>query len=362
MIMEIGGFFEFQEFDCSESTNSVYDYLTNINENQSFFRDGRQAIKSVLLNINGLKDKTCYLPSYLCSSIFMPFKELNLNVYFYKHQSPLKPMIDKDIEDSLIYIIDYFGTEFISNKEINYLLDKNNIVILDITHSIFNKNRFKIKHESLYKISSLRKMFPIPDGGILYHSNHELKVNKSPPEGYENMIKAMILKASYIKNNNKTNLKNTSDMKNNFLTIYKNYEKNKDNSTIQLQSIPSFSIHILKNISILNIIKRRTENLKDVYKNLLNKKYSLFHIKDIKSPYILPLIFENEKQRDNVASFLIKEKIYPPIHWNLPDIIPNEYSYEHELNKKILSIPIDQRYSKEDMSRVVDALKEVITS
>ena len=89
--MEVGGFFEFPEFDCDVYSNYAYHYLTNVYREHSFFRDGRQAIKSVLLNIEGLNNKICYLPAYLCYSILQPFKELNSNVVFYNHQHPLKP-------------------------------------------------------------------------------------------------------------------------------------------------------------------------------------------------------------------------------------------------------------------------------
>lgn len=356
--MGVGGFFEFPEFDCKEYRGSVLYYLINIaeSEDHSFFRDGRQAIKSVLLNIEKLEDKICYLPAYLCYSILQPFRESNLKIKFYDHQHPLKPVIDENIKNSLLYIVDYFGTEFVSNEEICEFLNKNNIVILDITHSIFDKNRFKINHENLYLISSLRKAFPIPDGGILYHTNSKFKMNGSFPKGYENMLEAMVLKSFYLKNVSEPTFKKSANLKNCFLTLYKNYEIDKDTSSIQVQDIPSISLCILKNINISNIINRRSENLNFVYKNISNKEHFLCNISDIKSPFIIPLIFESEEKKNVTKELLIRNRIYPPIHWNLQNMIPKNYLYEHELNKKILSIPIDQRYDDKDMSRAVNIL------
>ena len=358
MIMEVGGFFEFPEFDCREYTSSALYYLLNIyeNGNYSFFRDGRQAIESVLLNIKRSKDKICYLPAYLCYSILQPFKELNLKVAFYNHQHPLKPVIDENIENSLIYIVDYFGTEFVSNEEICEFLDKNNIVILDITHSIFDRSRFEIKHENLYLISSLRKVFPIPDGGALYYTNSKFEVKKLFPKSYENMLEAMVLKSFYLKNDSEATLKNAANVKNYFLSLYKNYEEDKDKGPIQLQDIPSISSYILKNISISSIIKRRSENLKFMYENISDEEYFLFNLDEIKSPFTLPLIFESEEKRGAVKELLVENDIYPPIHWNLMGMVPEDYLYEHELNDKILSIPIDQSYNEEDLLKIVDIL------
>jgi phage pi2 protein 07 len=356
--MEVGGFFEFPEFDCKGYPSSALYYLINIdkNANYSFFRDGRQAIKSVLLNIEELKDKICYLPAYLCYSILQPFRGLNLKIKFYNHQHPLKPAIDENIKNSLLYIIDYFGTEFVSNEEICKLLDKNNVVILDITHSIFDKNRFKINHENLYLISSLRKVFPIPDGGILYYTNSKFKTNGSFPKSYESMLEAMVLKSFYLKNLSEPMFKKSANLKNCFLTLYKNYEIDKDEGSIQSQNIPSISLYILKNINISNIVNRRSENLNFMYKNISNKEHFLCSLSDIKSPFTIPLIFESEEKRNAIKELLIKDGVYPPIHWNLQNMIPKNYLYEHELNKKILSIPIDQRYDDKDMLRAVSIL------
>ena len=82
----------------------------------------------------------------------------------------------------------------------------------------------------------------------------------------------------------------------------------------------------------------------------------MYSLGDIKNPFSLPLIFKSEEKRNATKGLLIKDGIYPPIHWDLQNMIPKNYLYEHELNKKILSIPIDQRYDDEDMLRAVNIL------
>src|SRR5665647_1066990 len=117
--MEIGGFFEFPKFDNIDNDDSTFHYLINLYENYSFFRDGRQAIKAVLQNTDEIKDRPCYLPAYLCDSIIKPFAEMSLNINFFGHEDPLKPILNMDIDNSVIFFIDYFGTECVSNKEIH---------------------------------------------------------------------------------------------------------------------------------------------------------------------------------------------------------------------------------------------------
>lgn len=344
---EIGSFFEFPDFDCVDYENSIYTNITKY-DNYSFFRDGRQAIKVVLLKEN--PNKICYLPSYLCHSILQPFKELNLKVKFYNHEKPLTPLIDYNISDSIIFLLDYFGTECISKKDIEELLDNRNVVILDITHSMFNKNRFSINSENFFMISSLRKTFPIPDGGILYHNNENVDINVKYPDKYEKMLEAMIKKDSYLKCGANSG-KNSKEF---FLSIYKRYEKYKDQPFIIPQEIPDISTFILKSLDFDDIAKKRILNLRFLYKNL--KSLSLFKIKDIKSPFTFPISFHNFETKESFRKSLINNHIFPPVHWDLPKEVKNDFIYEKVLSKRILSLPIDQRYAKKDMSRMVELL------
>ena len=382
--MEIGGFFEFPEFEIINDNDSAHHHLITINNNHYFLRDGRQAIKSSLLDIIDVKNKTCFLTSYLCDSILQPFNELNLDIKFYEHNDPLIPLLDSNIKNSIILIIDYFGVEAISNQEIQELLDQGNIVILDISHSILNQNRFSIQHENLYLISSLRKIFPIPDGGIIYYNKNQFNSTDKFPTNYEKKLEAMILRGFYLKNFNLRRStpqedgkkldsmledfytikpagikQNLEDIKKYYLSLHYEYELNKYKHESEPQNIPSLSLYILNNISYTTIVKKRFENLKFLYEKIDNEDLFLFNLDDIKSPFILPLRFDSASERDTMKNLLIENDIYPPILWDLEKYVPKEYTYERDLGKRILTIPIDQRYSPEILSKAVDILNMV---
>ncbi len=380
--MEIGGFFEFPDFEKINTKNSAHYYLTTLNKKYYFLRDGRQSIKSSLMDIKGVKDKTCFLTSYLCDSILQPFNELNLNVKFYRHDDPLIPRLG-NIKDSVILIIDYFGVEAVSNNKIQELLDQGNSVILDISHSILNQNRFSIQDQNLYIISSLRKIFPIPDGGIIYYNKDKFATTDKFPVNYEKKLEAMLLRGFYLEN---FNLKrstpqdddekldsmledfyskkpvgikqNLEEIKRYYLSLHYEYELDKYKQESKPQNIPSLSLHILNNISISRIIEKRFENLIFLYENIKNKNLFLFNLEDIKSPFILPLRFDSETDRDKMKNLLIENAIFPPVLWDLEKYVPEKFAYERDLGKKILTIPIDQRYSPKILSKVVDVLND----
>jgi len=385
--MEIGGIYEFPNLVGEDPVDSAYKFLINAYNNYKFVRDGRQAIKLVLLNIDGIENLKCYLPAYLCDSILQPFNEMGLDVKFYEHEPVLNPVLD-NIENSLIYIIDYFGIETISNKEIIELLDRNNVVILDISQSLLNENRFSSEienySENYYIISSLRKIFPIPDGGMVHYQTDKLNdYSLGFPEGYDERLEAMVLRSFYLKefeidvrsmessiDNDKLedlvadlgseksheDVNQLEDMKKHFLSLYHDYERDKYEKILRPQNIPLISLRILNNISYHDILGKRSENLKFVYQEINDENRFLFDLKRIKCPFMLPLIFSNEEERNSAKTIFIKNKIYPQIIWEIEEFVPKRYSYEHDLSRRVLMVPTDQRYSPNELNKVVELL------
>ena len=380
--MEIGGFFEFPKFDSIDGDDSTYHHLTNLYENYSFFRDGRQAIKAVLQNIEEINSRRCYLPAYLCDSIIQPFTEMGINVNLFGHEDPLKPILNMDITNSVILIIDYFGTESVTNEEILELLDRDNIIIMDLSHSILDSSRFSIKHDHYYLIASLRKLFPIPDGGIAYHNSEKFVASDISPKDYESKLEAMVLRYFYLNGITVDNVPAHDDkkldsvfeawytktpigfkqrleaVKRHYLALHYEYELKKYENEVIPQNIPAISLYILNKLSFSNLINKRAENLKFMYENIIHKDLFVFHFEDIKSPFLLPLRFKSEEERDFVKNSLIKDDVYPPIVWDIEEYVPSEYSYEREFSKRMLTIPIDQRYKPDELSKPVTIINQ----
>lgn len=344
---EIGSFFEFPYFDCVNPTESVlYNLIHSSGKNTYIFvQDGRQAIKAVLQQIRNVHEKKCYLPAYICHSIIQPFKEMGLNIIFYNHEHPLIQNIDKSICDSIILIIDYFGTEFFRTQEIKKLLKQGNIIIIDITHSILDEKRRELCHEGLYYIASLRKTFPIPDGAVIYHPYSEIELDLGRSVNYTRMLDAMILKRFYLDENLEISNNLNLDLKRIFLLLYAEYEECKDKTGIHISKIPLISLMILSKLRFNKILERRNQNIKTIYDKIYNHERFLFDIETIRSPFMLPLIFEDNERRENVRNLMLKDRIYPAMHWKIQGLIPEKFVYEHKLSSKKLSIPIDQRYS-----------------
>jgi hypothetical protein len=358
--VEVGGFFEFPEYATNDDGGSVLHHLTSGFGNRElqshFIRDGRQAIASVLISREqGIRTRTCYLPAYLCSSMLLPFTERRLRVKFYSHQYPLRPEIDLGVKDSLVFINDTFGAPVLTHREIQELEENNNIIILDTSHSILDPSRFVSHGSDFFIIASLRKIFPVPDGGIVFSTNPGFHPDLSSPTEWEPMLEAMFLKKFYLASKSRND---AAFIKEHFLYLNQMYNETKNHIPETLSAIPDISLHILNRLSFSMIVEKRKANLSHVFGSI-NERYRLFEPDDITSPYFAPILFSDGEKRDQFKSDCIKTDLYTPIIWPIPPEVPQSFRYEHDLSRRLLCIPIDQRYNPQSYDGVMDLFQGI---
>ena len=71
-------------------------------------------------------------------------------------------------------------------------------------------------------------------------------------------------------------------------------------------------------------------------------------------PFNLILAFEDQASRDACQAAMIGAQIYPPVHWAQSADAPERVK---ALAATILTIPLDQRYGRADVRRVVESLR-----
>lgn len=358
---EIGSEFAFS-LEILKSKDSIeFNKYLNLKENKYIlFNSGRSALKFYLKEIYHKKHKRgiFLLPSYLCGSIIQPFNELKIPFHFYKINKNLEidhQFLKRLITDSVggILFIHYFG--FPQDKIILKFLDSLKSfgidIIEDITHSILNTEPGVYGD---YIFSSLRKIFPIPDGGFL-KSNQGTLQNFELKQGYDatwgNRLVGFLYKDKYLKGK-------LSD-KNKFLALFKNAEDILDTREIEILSITRFSKLLLNKFNPTRIAKQRRQNFNFLLKQLRKSNQVALLYKNLDEkicPLGFPILTD---ERDSLKAKLIENNIFPPIHWELPgNIDKEEFSESWELSNQILTIPCDQRYTLADMQYVVDVINK----
>lgn len=322
---------------------------------------GRSALRFVIKTIeerNNLVAKRILLPPFTCNTVINPFIEAGFEIHYYDVDRNLNSSIDLLLETafakdlSIILFHRYFGFETLNGNRKKFEdLQKNGIIIVeDCTQCLYSSFD---KHIADYTVGSIRKWLGTPDGAFAVCAKGSF-TNK-PTQYDEKLEKAKII-ASY--NKYKYLFKGEGE-KSQYLQQFRDAEDilNKQKGWY---SISDISARLQSNIDITEMTRKRHDNFETLLFNFpeSNNIEPLFKKLDEE---VVPLYFPIlVKDRTSLQRFLINYDIYAPVIWPKSICQPTvcdeaEYLYDH-----LLCIPIDQRYDKEDMMRVISVLLEYL--
>ena len=317
------------------------------------------------------------LPDYLCSSVIDAVNDAGLAYSFYHIEDNLYPDMDSLLalvctkEDSrfkedarskndsglqnyprskaAIILINYFGLLDLDEtiEAIRKQVPKA-IIILDDVQNYYGLGT---ETDYDYAFTSLRKWFPMPDGGILKVKNKAK--SKQLSEIYDSM-KDSNLFVSYKLSGNL--LKNFREVINDevCLELIKKGEELLDHNykcRISDISYNLFNTYIKKEQESAE--NRRKDNARYLHEGLL--KLNVKHIyKESKVPLFIPVLLAPDK-RDVVRKKMFDNNIFCPVHWKKAkesDLSTgSNILYDMEL-----SLICDQRYNLSDMDRILEIL------
>lgn len=339
---EIGGdFHEIEDLHKEIVNDNVIEYLRDFYA--IYFDSGRSSLRSLLKNI---EYKNVLFPAYICESVRECF-DVDCNAIYYEVDSDLKinwsSLIEKINSNTDIVYLHFFNGYIGAEYDFSILLElkkKYNFTIIeDTTHSFFS-----MPHTvGDYCICSLRKWFPISDGGVLYSQN-SLHVEQCLENNWANKRRAaMSQKKDY--------LTGKINDKKEFLTLFASTENELDEQNGSC-CISNTSYDTLKKLSCTNVINRRRSNYEFLSKQINCKQTAYGGINQV------PLFFTiSLKNRDLLRSYFIENNIFCPVHWPLYNEL-NKIEGAVENNKCELSIPIDQRYDIDDMVYIHNVYSE----
>ncbi|MEO0288615.1 MAG: hypothetical protein ABIN00_03170 [candidate division WOR-3 bacterium] len=307
-----------------------------------FFSSGRGALKNVAYYLKENEYRVLF-PDYFCEEMLTPFLDENVDIKFYKIRNNLSSDTDslkkEKSKKTAIFITDYFG--FQDENLLKLSKEKGFLTVRDITHSLLSRFQFS---SSDVVVGSLRKMFPVPDGGVLFTDLKNFKkFRKSSDEGY---YIGKIVSKLY-----REIFENYGYEKDFFekMYVYHSHKSEKEIGDIP-KNISRFSLNFLKIYDIKRASQKRKENFNFLLNDdFVNEKAIFKNLPEDVVPQSFPIKIEN---RDFVKSEIQKYKIFLPILWRC----------QNKLSEKILNIPVDEEYSKKDLKRTIEKIKLVIGS
>lgn len=312
---EIGGFFEL------ELNNGVeyYDDLIKLSS-------GRNAL---LYLIQAKRIEKVYIPYYCCNAFIEPIKQMDISFEFYNIDEDFLPILNKRISDSdneyLIYI-NYFG---LNKKKCIKLSNKYNNLIIDNTQAFFSN---PIKNVDTFY--SPRKFFGVPDGGYL---KTNIKLNKDFSRSYSYDKCEHLLKRADVNANSSYDLFKENELKLNLEPI---------------KRMSKLTQKLLSNIKYEEVRTKRVKNFMYLNSAFSNINKLSFDKDRINGPMTYPLLLEN----NNIKEELINKKIYIPTYWKEVMNRTKKDDFGNYLTRKMLPLPIDQRYNLEDMDKIINEI------
>ena len=295
--------------------------------NPLYYKDGiylnscRNAIR-YLIRAWGIKK--IHIPVFTCSAVEEAINKEHCRIIKYNIDENFFPFQNIPQNDFLIYN-NYFGLTTKKVKQLSKIFPN---LIVD------NAQAFFANQYGRASIYSLRKFFGVPDGGIIRGEDiPELPIDKSV--SYNVMTHLLVRKDLGAQ------------------AGYPFFIKDEESIDIfPVKSISKLTRSLLGNIDYSKVIRKRLEN----YKYLSDKLCSIFHInkneKDV--PLVYPYFVNNG---DEIRKKLISCNIFCARYW--PNVLQDKSVTPFEMNmaKNIISLPVDQRYGKEEMDYLLKKLQ-----
>ena len=307
---EIGGYFGLEDFPHNE----YYSDLIAVNS----------ARNALLYILKAREIRKLFIPSYLCDSISELCEREGYSYEYYSISENFQPEFNQQLQaGEYLYIVNYFGQ--ISNEQVIWWKKRYKNVIIDNVQAFYQK-----PVEGVDTLYSCRKFFGVPDGGYVA-TEARLTEDISMDVSMERMKHIL------------------GRYEGEASLYYEDFAQNDERFyAIPLRKMSRLTHNILGAVDYEGVRRRREENYIFLHNHLKFKNPLKINVPV--GPYAYPFFCQNGMQ---VKKSLAEKKIYIATLW------PNAIQYggiAQEYSENILPLPVDQRYSLEDMNCILEEL------
>lgn len=305
------------------------------------YASGRSALYHILRSV---KVKCVWLPDYLCISVVEAVKKSGIKYLFYELDSNLDPKFETLSPDEFdaVLLIDYFGLKDLRPVENKIAsIYPYTVIIEDDVQALFDFCK-PINPFVHFRFTSLRKSLPVPDGGLV-NTKHRILTASQP-----NTFSQYKLRAGNLKYNRTDGCDDSE-----YLSLFEKGEDLIDENYGSIMSAESKSLFAACNISEFQL--QRNRNAECLLNGLAEIGVkSVIPVQEGKTPLFIPIYLD---ERNEVRKAMFQHNIFCPVHWPL-DGMPVKKGAE--MAEHELSLIVDQRYTADDMNRILNILADNI--
>lgn len=293
------------------------------------FAYGRNAL---LFALSQIKPKALHLPFYICDSVTIPPNQLGIPIKWYSIQHDFTPNLPHVEKDEMLLIVNYFG---LLTKQLTAYADiYEHQLIIDNTQAWYDS-----PNANCWSFNSSRKFFGIPDGAqLFYPKNFTPDVNPelNIPE-YRHLIERSL---------------------GNEALAHQIFAASESQILCNLATISQFSAQLLDSVPHEIYIQRRKQNFEQLH-SLLAPHNTIAHLLvDIPyAPFMYPFVPKHKIKHLDLYAL----RIFAPILWNdCSHRKVNGFEFEKDLAQNIIPLPLDYRYTTDDMRDLVNRMYHLL--
>lgn len=315
------------------------------------FASAREALLSVWRDLRYNSENRLFVPDYFCEEVVTWWEKKGIVIIRYADgphlTSPDWETVAVAKRDAVL-VVNYFGIQ--EGKKWQEWREANNGVLLIEDHSHDPFSGWASTSKADFAFASLRKIFPVPDGAILW-SPRKLTLPKEPQlgdcTGSALKLAAMILKKDYL-----------ADLNIELKEVYRSFQRQgelmlgKDHS----QAVSPWSRFLLAPGLPVAWREQRKNNVTS-FLSIIAASSSIKPLftkwPDSNCPFNVVLLFSSKDIRNKSRILLIEAGIYPSVHWEQYNCCNQNVL---DLSNRIMTIPADHRYGEEDMKYIASIL------
>ncbi len=332
----IGGMFGLPESVVPKESTDTSQWLF-LKESNLFLANARSGIK-VLIDL--LEPGNVWMPSYLCPAMLDAVDQKKTTLRFYEVDYDLRiPSIDwveKIQHNDIVVLVDFFG--FPLDANISRLAKEQGAWVLeDACQALLSEH---VGLHSDFVVFSPRKFIGVADGGVVASTCDVtlggIELNLPPARWWLKALEAAIGRREF-------------DHLSGGRRWYDLFQETEQAAPCAEYAMSDLSRNLLHmGFDYSEIAERRRDNYA-----LLAEELSALALMPVLPKGVVPLGFPLiHPQRNYLRESLFRQGVYPPIHWPIRGLVPNEFIASHSLSEQIMTLPCDQRYSEGDMKRM----------
>src|SRR5882762_8006156 len=287
---------------------------------------GRAAFRLIL---EQLRPERVWVPFYVCKVLLETMDNLRIPYASYALNEQLEPAVPLSLKQGEYAVfINYFGLKGGLANELSRTLASQ--IIIDNTQAFFDG-----PCPGAFSFNSARKFFGVPDGSYLY-SPTPLKTSLPEPTA----ISLLHLQK-----------RSEGDLEGGYAAFLA-YE---NSLTCEIRGMSHYSEEVLKQIDYAAVRERRRRNFRMYHEALGGQNLFASKLDARSAPFCYPFVPKMEIERKQLHA----RGIFIPTFW--PEVIKSRsegFDFERDFSRRLLPLPVDQRYGEEEIQVVIEGLAE----